>query len=234
MGSWFSPVSAVAPRSCHHTCPAASLPWAVNSPGFNVNRLSVCCAVPGFAAVLRVEGSSPGAYWPVSASSPEGTSTASTGAALLRSCASQCASTVPRAEPDGVCLVDDRTPMPSRASMHRSCSVRSVGGVSAHTMFVQCRAFSQDWRASGGNVSVVPSQLMTTLRPARAKWCAASSPSPPLLPGPQAIQIVRACGAMACASCATARPARCIKVCGANWAAMACSRRRVASVLNRG
>ena len=44
--------------------------------------------------------------------------------------------------------------------MHRSCSVRSVGGVSAHTMFVQCRAFSQDRRASGGNVSVVPSQLM--------------------------------------------------------------------------
>jgi hypothetical protein len=75
---------------------------------------------------------------------------------------------------------------------------------------------------------------VTTGKKPRCRNCAAASkPSPPLLPGPHATQIVRACGAMAMASRATARPARCINVWAGRAAAAACSMRRVAAMSNR-
>ena len=67
----------------------------------------------------------------------------------------------------------------------------------------------------GGRMRFIPSQVTSGSLPHCFRCIAASKPSPPLLPGPQATQIVRACGASASASRATARPARCISVCGA-------------------
>jgi hypothetical protein len=74
--------------------------------------------------------------------------------------------------------------------------------------------------ASGGKRLSSPAKVTTGKKPRCRNCAAASKPSPPLLPGPQATQIVRACGAMAIASRATARPARCISV----WAGRAVGR----------
>jgi len=74
-----------------------------------------------------------------------------------------------------------------------------------------CVARSKARRASVGMRCGSHSRLTCTVRPMCCSWMAASSPSPPLLPGPATIQIRRACGAVASASRAAARPARSIK-----------------------
>ena len=109
----------------------------------------------------------------------------------------------------------------------------AAGGASAKRTPAS-RARCSEARASAGRRASSPSQVTTGAKPRCRSCAAASKPSPPLLPGPQAIQIVRACGAIAMASRATARPARCISVCGGSAAAAACSIRRVAATSNSG
>ena len=157
---------------------------------------------------------------PVSAFKPLGTSTASSGAGVACSRASTSAK-----RPSGGRVA----PMPSSASMQKSCAPRPAGGASAKRTPAS-RARCQAAWASGGALAGSPSQVTTGFKPQACRCTAASSPSPPLLPGPQAIHTQRACGLMASASRATARPARCISVCAGRAAAAACSMRRVVAV----
>ena len=109
-------------RSSNQTVPQASRPCAVNSPGLRVSRLSVWVrlSVPNkllalvWPALAAIKGVASGeSRQPVSASSPLGTSTFRRSAGLLAMCASQSAM-----RPSGGRVA----PMPSRASMHTSCT----------------------------------------------------------------------------------------------------------------
>ena len=165
---------------------------------------------------------------PVSAFRPLGTSTARHGAvpACIRS--SQCC----------ICAVPGRAgssvaPMPSRASIHRS---NSCGGPAASAT-PAAKARWRDACASGGDWLLPAGKPVHVTMTSLPHWCrcsAASKPSPPLLPGPQAIQMRWALGANASARRATARPARCIKVWGSRVAAASCSIWRVEATLCKG
>ena len=219
-------------RSSNQTAPQASRPCAVNSPGLRVSRLSVWARLSVsnkplalvWIALAAIKGVASGeSRQPVSASSPLGTSTFRRSAGLRAMCANQSAM-----RPSG----GRAAPMPSRASMHTSCSPSwSAAGGWSRSCTPAFSARASAARASAGARSASPSQVTWGVRPQRCRCRAASRPSPPLLPGPQAIQIVRACGASATASRATARPARCIRVWGGSWAAARSSTRRVAATL---
>ena len=221
------------PRSSSHTSPAASRPAAVKNPGLRQSRLRVC---RGARAECRASWScvttaKPGANCPVSASSPLGKSTARTGTGL---CSRACRQATSRAS--GVragAVGEEDTPMPNKASIHRSMAVDGAGGWSSHCTPQAC-ARCQEAMASAGAWSGWPSHVTNTWRPLRCSCIAASRPSPPLLPGPHAIHTVRAWGARAWAKRATATPARCIRVWRGNVAAAACSMQRVAADVNRG
>ena len=203
-------VSEESPKLSNQTWPHWSRPCPVNRPGFNVSRLKQNCAVTHSAPAC-----------PVSAFRPVGTSTASTGAEPAPRAAIHCAM-----RPSGT-RAADAAPMPSSASMPRS---NCAGGASAN----RTPASSARWydrAASAGAVPGVPSHVTTTCLPQPCSCRAASRPSPPLLPGPQATHRVWACGATASASRATDRPARCIKVWGGKPAVFAFSIRRVAATL---
>ena len=212
------------PRSSNQTSPAASRPCAVNSPGLRVSRLKQKVASANAATPQEAIKS----VAPVSLSSPVGTSTDSRAAVLVRIRSSQSViSAVPAL--DG----SSRAPMPSNASMQKSKSGGGWEAMRTPADTARCRAAA----ASGGAV-VLPSgrpvQVTTTFLPHWCRCSAASNPSPPLLPGPHATQMQRACGASASASRATARPARCIKVFGASAAAACRSICRVAATLKSG
>jgi hypothetical protein len=160
----------------------------------------------------------------VSLSRPVGRSTASVGALLAFMRAIQSAS----APSAGRCL-----PRPSRASIQRSCALNPSGG-ERPALTPAARARRNEALVSAGAVRGSPSQVTTTRRPAWCRCMAASRPSPPLLPGPQAIHTVRAWGAQAMASRATDRPARCIRVWGGRWRAAAASMPRTALLAKRG
>ena len=207
-------------RSSNQTAPARSRPWAVNRPGLRLSNDSVWRGPGGCPAVH-----SPVCEWnwPVSASSPLGTSTHRQGAFDWWSRRSQSASGL-----SGTRV----TPIPSMASMPRS---QFLGGSTLNRTPADCASASA-YAASGGVVAPA-NKVTTTSRPAPAAlaaWCsnrAATKPSPPLLPGPQAIQMQRARGTRACARRATASPARAVSVCGGSALAEACSAARVAVML---
>ena len=121
-------------------------------------------------------------------------------------------------------------PIPSSASMARS---HCAGGSLASTTPAE-RARASEASASGGKRVSSPQKVTTGRCPQRCKCMAASNPSPPLLPGPQATQMVCACGARAQASRATAKPARCMRVWGGSCAAASSSICRVAAALCSG
>ena len=185
-------------RSSNHTWPAWSRPWAVNTPGFRVSRHSVCVAITA---------SSPSRV-PWSASSPVGRSTASRApaCALSRRTASARAPSGPRV-----------LPRPSRASMAKSACACEGSAVSMVTP-ASC-ARNSEAAASGGRREAVPTLVTLTRLPAWCRCSAASKPSPPLLPGPAAIQMRCACGASASASRARPWPALRIRPCGGQRAA---------------
>ena len=189
------------PSVCSQTRPAWSRPWPVKSPGFSVSSDNVACA----------RTATPPSATPVSACSPEGRSTASTvaGPLLSRWMASAIA-------PSGA----RRVPRPSRASMARSPASPCQPGVMGTPADTAC-AWAQ--AASAGRRAASPKNATCTALPARCRCSAATKPSPPLLPGPASTCTRCACGAQASASCATARPARCISACGALPASACCS-----------
>jgi hypothetical protein len=112
------------------------------------------------------------------------------------------------------------TPRPSSASIARSIGPSGAAGAIATPA---ARASASARAASGGSRAGSPCRLTHTSRPMRCRWMAATSPSPPLLPGPAAIQIRPACGARARARRATPRPARCINACGGRPASASAS-----------
>lgn len=127
-------------------------------------------------------------YWPVSPSRPEARSTQSTAQAHCRTWASSCSKRCFSVEalPEGRGL----SPMPSSASIHRSCGPRSAGASCSHCA-PACLALSREICASEGSSAGARTSLtmIRTWGSMVLSCAAASKPSPPLLPGPQAIQI---------------------------------------------
>ena len=136
---------------------------------------------------------------PVSAFRPDGTSMLNRGASVARMCCSHSAILPSGARAE---------PMPRRASIAKSCC---AGGSSTMTTPAS-RARRSDALASAGKRASSPQKVTTGAKPRRCNSRAASKPSPPLFPGPQAIQTMRACGAIAIARRAVAMPARCMSV----------------------
>ena len=219
-------VGGTTPRSSSQTFPAASRPWAVKRPGLSVRSESVCLGPGRKCGDVSAVGSSA----PVSAFSPLGKSTHRTSSGVVRSRDSQAPSRPSTGR---------MAPMPIKASIARS---NSSGGCSANSTPLCCAAASA-WRASAGRrLSSDESRVQwvtTTLGEPpwacahRCRWAAATRPSPPLLPGPQATQMVRACGRSASASRATESPARDIRAWMGRCASASCSMRRVVSTLYR-
>ena len=178
--------------------PQKSRPWAVNRPGFSARNESVA----------RAFTQAPG-VWPVSAIKPLGIS-----AAMMSPLPVSIACIAARGAPVGA----SRRPMPMSASMHAS---QCMGGPCCMTTPAACARCS-DAAASAGSGWGESGKDIHTFLPSCCKCLAASKPSPPLLPRPQATQTVWACGTYANVSCAKASPARCIKVWAgrahANWA----------------
>ena len=212
------------PRSSNQTSPVASRPWAVKSPGFSVNKLKqkmLLAQVERAQDAIKVVS-------PVSASSPVGTSTDSRAAAL--DCINASHSVISRLP---ALARSSRAPIPSSASMQKS----KAGGGSLAICTPAASARARAASASGGALvlwSGRPVQVTTTFFPHRCRCNAASKPSPPLLPGPQATQMSSACGASASVSRATDKPARCISVCAGKPVAARCSICRVAATLKSG
>ena len=159
---------------------------------------------------------------PVSASNPVGTSTANTGArdALISAIQPAIWPSISRGGEV------EELPIPSSASMQKSNSSRGA----STKVTPASRARWYDIAASGGALSSLEQSVTTGDLPQSFKCIAASRPSPPLLPGPQAIQNVLAFGASARASLAVERPARCISAWGVSMACAACSIWRVMAV----
>ena len=146
----------------------------------------------------------------------------STGAGLACMCSSQ------------VCMACGKGRVPPPMPSSASTAMSNCAGAALANCTPAARARISDDLASGGWCVSSPSQVTTGLRPQCCRCMAASSPSPPLLPGPQTSHTLRACGAIAQASCATARPARCIKVCGGRVGAAVCSMCWVVAMLCNG
>lgn len=134
---------------------------------------------------------------PLSALMPDGISTASIGTALALAF-SASAATVPSS--------GRLVPMPNSASISRAAPARSASPIS-----VAVGAFH---RAAARDASPVPTPsgaTTATAKPRRRSRWAASSPSPPLLPGP-ANTIIRAPGgAIRAAWSATLAAAHCMR-----------------------
>ena len=188
------------PRAPNHTSPAQSLPLAVKRPGFKVNRLKVNRPlVPMLRSIFAIDlGANSLLDVPLSAFRPLGTSTARQGTELFCIRSSQCCiCAVPTLAGSSV------APMPNSASIDRS----NACGASAASATPAARARCRDAYASGGDLhlpSGKPVQVTMTSLPHWCRCSAASKPSPPLLPGPQAIQMRRAFGVNANARRATA------------------------------
>ena len=177
---------ATTPRSSNQSVPHCARPWAVNRPGLSVSRASVWVARTAVSPATA----------PVSASKPLGRSTARMGAARAFNCPIAAAITAFGAR---------LRPRPSTASITSTV----LGGVLMSSVMVtpaNCAACKAA-RASAGCEPA--NRAIRTCRPARCKTRAATSPSPPLLPGPQTTQTVPSPDT-ANASLATASPARSI------------------------
>ena len=205
------------PRVSNHTWPAWSRPSAVKHPGLRVSSDKVFWA--------RTSG--PPRAAPVSGFRPEGTSTASTGACcwfrvLMAWAMSPVTARV--------------APRPSKASMARS----QRGSCAAPWLSHGCidtpaaAAMAQAAAASGGKAAESPSSHTRTSLPLARRCRAATRPSPPLFPGPANTCTILACGAMASARRATARPAACINAPGECSAVASVSAARVAAELCSG
>ena len=156
------------PSVWSQTWPLMSRPWQVNTPGLRLNKLRVW--------VARTQGPSAA---PVSASSPLGRSAETTGIPAVFICAIHSAQ-MPCAA--------SRRPVPSSASMQRS----HVAGGPAWMRRPNAVAFSRARSASFAYGLSPSGMLIKTSLPQVCRWQAASRPSPPLLPLPQATQICRA------------------------------------------
>ena len=196
------------PSASSQTLPAWSRPSAVNRPGLSVSKASVCAARTACSPKR----------WPVSPHRPVGRSTASTGARPALSCCTASAMA-----PSGA----RHPPRPNSASMARSvgCISKPVLPGLMLMLTPACWAWASACCASAGWRVASPSKLTCTASPWACSQRAATRPSPPLLPGPAATQIRRACGATASASRARPRPARSIRVCW-GWPARACASMR--------
>ncbi len=155
------------PRSSNQTCPDASRPRAVNRPGFSASRLSVWVARTASAR-------------------------AGVGVQARGQVHRQHRARVRRSVGDAQFAIAPSSgrapPMPSSASIARS---HCAGGAAANATPAS-RARCSEASASAGARASSPSQVTTGFLPHCCRCSAASMPSPPLLPGPQAIQIVRA------------------------------------------
>ena len=131
------------PRSSNHTSPAASRPWAVNSPGFKVSSERV------WRGPLGVGADQCSGHWPVSAFRPLGRSTHNTGA-RPRWSACRCAANTP--------VGARHAPMPSKASMAKS---KLSGGCGAR-LTPAANACAQAAAASLGSRAGSPAKVTST------------------------------------------------------------------------
>ena len=151
----------------------------------------------------------PGAR-PVSASTPEGTSTATTGAPQPA-----IHSTAAAAGPRGAPLA----PVPRRASTTTRPSAGSGrNGATAMPRLAAIAAMVAASGVPGGS----PGATTCTSQPASARWRATTSPSPPLLPEPTTTRAARTAPNSASTASAVARPARSIsRIEGIAWSSPA-------------
>ena len=117
-------------------------------------------------------------------------------------------------------------PRPSRASMTRS-GLRGAGSISRCGTRPAWRAAASACAASEPVLGSGPARRTSTVHPSAARCRAATSPSPPLLPGPAKTTAWRPKGWIASARRATASPARSISVCGGCIDSAAASARRL-------
>ena len=184
------PRSASRPSACTVTTPAASSPSPVRRPGFSAMNVAV--------AVARITGS-----WsaPVSASSPVGTSSASTGAPQARAQATSAA----------------YSPATGRVRpMPNSASTTSAGATFRGSRIVDPPAATNAAcaaRASAGSVEGSPRNTTSTSWNARRSSRATTKPSAPLLRGPACTRLgpPRESASIACATAAATVPARSIR-----------------------
>ena len=113
---------------------------------------------------------------------------------------------------EGAPSLEGCCPKPSRASIHTSSGVKWGVWLAFSQWILGCWACCQALWVSGLACLGLPSQCTQTSKPCSASRCAATRPSPPLLPGPQRIHACCAWGAMARANRAMLRPARCIRL----------------------
>ena len=176
------------------TAPAWSRPGATTRPTFGAWNATVHPARTASPATV-----------PSDASTPDGTSRATTGQDAAFSAAT-AAPIAPRGAPVA--------PVPNSASTatsavrsNRRTAARSEVRITGMPIRLQT-----SWlvRASGDSRESGPTSTVRTSSPALRRWRATTKPSPPLLPGPQTIVARRAAGWRCSTSWAAARPARSI------------------------
>ena len=157
---------------------------------------------------------------PVSASSPLGTSSASTGTPSRLMAATSSAYLPSRSR---------LRPIPNRPSMTRS--QRTFSGMRSSVLPPHSRHASSAIFASAASADWSPANTTSTLSHHALRWRATTKASPPLLPGPAMTSTPRPrLAATSRAICAAARPARSISAGAGDALSAAASMSRISAV----